>query len=252
MIFLWAQFLSTLCMLVIIVVTQYLIYPQFHHVGESELSVYASSHMNRMGFIVIPIMLVELITLAIIWFYPEMRSFWLVTGTIVLMAIWALTFLKIIPVHEQIVSIGGVENIQTLIQLNFYRMILWIIKGVVITGLFVIMITPSLKRSFINQANVDSEFKKPNGYRMELEVNLTKEQFEKEIIFLNPESINKIGESYRYIVRTPMMKFPDLLIVRFDEKRTILWSQSLIGYSDLGANQKRLERIAQKLSHSRP
>ncbi|MBB4303701.1 uncharacterized protein (DUF1499 family) [Rhodobium orientis] len=56
----------------------------------------------------------------------------------------------------------------------------------------------------------------------------------------------------RYVFRTTLMRFPDTLDAEaeaIDEGKTALrlYSRSLMGRSDLGANRKRLEKIAARL-----
>lgn len=55
------------------------------------------------------------------------------------------------------------------------------------------------------------------------------------------------GTSMRFVQRTPWLKFPDTISVRFvpvsDKQSTVaIYSRSQIGHSDLGANETRVKR----------
>lgn len=60
----------------------------------------------------------------------------------------------------------------------------------------------------------------------------------------------------RYVQRTPLMRYPDTIVVRFVAAGTgcstlALYSRSKFGHSDLGANKARLERWLAKISAPR-
>ncbi|MDP4823997.1 MAG: DUF1499 domain-containing protein [Aestuariivirgaceae bacterium] len=66
---------------------------------------------------------------------------------------------------------------------------------------------------------------------------------------------NVIGEegfAFRYVTRTPLMRFPDTVSIRILElgetQATLgIYSRSLIGHSDLGANRARVETLIARL-----
>lgn len=54
-------------------------------------------------------------------------------------------------------------------------------------------------------------------------------------------------ETDRYVVRTPLMRFPDTVTIRIfgagpGRSQLAIYSRSQVGYSDMGANRARLER----------
>lgn len=132
MIALWIHAISTVSILTLIIMVQVLIYPQFRHVGQNELSSYSRFHIKRISWVVVPIMLSELLSLVGVWMNTELRSLWLVVGTGVLGLIWGLTFTKIAPLHEKIASTANPKLIPTLVKLNLIRTLLWLIKSVAI------------------------------------------------------------------------------------------------------------------------
>lgn len=77
------------------------------------------------------------------------------------------------------------------------------------------------------------------------------EQIALEVIRTRPRTIQVASDperrSYAFVQRTPLLRFPDTVTVRFvDEGRggssIAIYSRSKIGHSDLGANRKRVER----------
>jgi uncharacterized protein (DUF1499 family) len=61
----------------------------------------------------------------------------------------------------------------------------------------------------------------------------------------------------RYVQRTPLMRYPDTIIIKvydIDAGRSTLalYSRSQIGHSDLGANRARLERWLKALANAAP
>lgn len=132
MIALWVQAISTVAILTLIVLVQVLIYPQFKHVGKNELSAYSLFHIQRMSWVVVPIMLSEVCSLVFLWLDTEFRSLWLIFGTGTLALIWGLTFTKIAPLHTKIATTANSELIPTLVKLNLIRTLLWIVKSIAI------------------------------------------------------------------------------------------------------------------------
>ncbi len=76
------------------------------------------------------------------------------------------------------------------------------------------------------------------------------------ILDLIPEDIE--GEedfAFRFVAKTPLMRYPDTISIRIlaidDKHSTIaIYSRSLIGYSDMGANKARVESLLSRLQAS--
>lgn len=72
------------------------------------------------------------------------------------------------------------------------------------------------------------------------------------------DNIVQVGQNfdtmqYRYVQRTSLMRFPDTIRVKFlqlsDDRSTVaIYSESQIGYRDLGVNFKRIERWMKQLN----
>ena len=125
---LWVHATASLSMLTLIVLVQVVIYPQFAHVGHSELTDYAMAHVRRISYVVVPVMLAEAASLAGLWTFPNTRTPALYCSTTLLALIWLLTFIKIVPIHNQLCAYGNPKIIPTLVRLNAYRTRLWILK----------------------------------------------------------------------------------------------------------------------------
>ena len=120
-------------MTVIIILVQRVIYPQFHHA--KNLRTYAQEHVKRISPIVMPVMLLEFFTLVILWFNTATYSNFLIfLITLLLLAIWIVTFFLMLPLHNRITQ--GEDCISDLIVRNYYRTGLWLVK----TGLLVYML----------------------------------------------------------------------------------------------------------------
>lgn len=119
-------------MFTIILLVQVLIYPQFLYVGRSDIQRYSQSHQRRISYIVVPLMLLEALTLAYLWTLPAMHGIDLSAASILLISIWSLTFFAIVPVHKRISTDGSIKDIHRLISLNGYRTLFWGLKTVFI------------------------------------------------------------------------------------------------------------------------
>jgi uncharacterized protein (DUF1499 family) len=64
----------------------------------------------------------------------------------------------------------------------------------------------------------------------------------------NSDAIVNTRRTLSFVIRTPVMRFPDTLTIEIEDggaSRTVsLYSASQIGQSDLGANKARIERLA--------
>lgn len=244
---LWIQLICSVAMTTTIILVQWLIYPQFSSVGIPELSSYSQLHTHRISYIVVPIMILEAISLIGLWTMPQMRSLWLGIASSILGLIWLITFVKIVPIHHAIGELGNSELINQLVQLNALRVGLWVAKLIMVMGLIWVTIAPQIYSHKVYTLTSDTPFNQPNGHTLELPLPIETSRVYHAITPLAPQILVNNQHQIRAIVRTPLWKFPDLLIVTFDKTRTVLWSQSLLGYSDLGTNKKRLNRLKKEI-----
>jgi hypothetical protein len=123
---------STLFMLGLIWFVQIVHYPLYSRVGRAEFAEYEQTHTAMTGLVVIPPMLIEAGTLALLWIARPggVSAVVLTMGTIPLVVIWVSTFLLQVPCHE-ILSHGFDESAyQRLVSSNWIRTWGWSFRAV--------------------------------------------------------------------------------------------------------------------------
>ena len=109
-------------------------YPTFRYVPD--FSEFHQHHTSSIALIVTPLMVAEL---AIVCWTTYRTGFswpWLILLVVVLF-IWAVTFLQAIPLHNLLASDRQESTIESLIRVNWPRTVLWTLKAGWISWLFV-------------------------------------------------------------------------------------------------------------------
>ena len=124
------HFLSTSLMVGIIWVIQLLHYPTFHFIKQSDYVEFQHFHMQRISFIVVPVMIIELLSGFMLVYY--FRSNLFILCLIILLVIWLITFLFFTKLHQSL--LGGYDKIivDKLVQINWSRTILWSLRLIVL------------------------------------------------------------------------------------------------------------------------
>jgi len=124
------HFLSTSLMVGIIWVIQLLHYPTFHFIKESDYVEFQHFHMQRISFIVVPVMIIELLSGFMLVYY--IRSNLLILCLIILLVIWLITFVFFTKLHQSL--LGGYDKIivDKLVQINWSRTILWSLRLIIL------------------------------------------------------------------------------------------------------------------------
>ena len=124
------HFLSTSLMVGIIWVIQLLHYPTFHFIKESNYVEFQHFHMQRISFIVVPAMILELLSAFMLVYY--IRSSLLTVCLIILLVIWLITFVFFTKLHQSL--LGGYDKIivDKLVQINWARTILWSLRLIIL------------------------------------------------------------------------------------------------------------------------
>ena len=124
------HFLSTSLMVGIIWVIQLLHYPSFHFIKESDYVEFQHFHMQRISFIVVPAMIIELLSGFMLVYY--FRSNLLILCLIILLFIWLITFVFFTKLHQSL--LGGYDKIivDKLVQINWSRTILWTFRLIIL------------------------------------------------------------------------------------------------------------------------
>jgi len=124
------HFLSTSLMVGIIWVIQLLHYPTFHFIKESDYVEFQHFHMQRISFIVVPVMIIELLSGFMMVYY--FRSNLLILCLIILLVIWLITFVFFTKLHQSL--LGGYDKIivDKLVQINWSRTVLWSLRLIIL------------------------------------------------------------------------------------------------------------------------
>ena len=128
-----ANLFVTFALIGLIWTIQLVHYPSFHFVAESEFTEFEKFHTRRIGIVVAPLMLLEIlasISLAIATGFSLKYSICL--GIVIL--IWLCTYFLSVPCHEKLAKGKDNEVIRKLVSTNWPRTLLWSFKGVIILG----------------------------------------------------------------------------------------------------------------------
>ena len=124
------HFLSTSLMVGIIWVIQLLHYPTFHFIKQSDYVEFQHFHMQRISFIVVPVMIIELLSGFMLVYY--FRSNLFILCLIILLVIWLITFVFFTKLHQSL--LGGYDKIivNKLVQINWSRTVLWSLRLIIL------------------------------------------------------------------------------------------------------------------------
>jgi len=124
------HFLSTSLMVGIIWVIQLLHYPAFHFIKESDYVEFQHFHMQRISFIVVPVMILELFSAFMLVYY--LRSNLLTICLIILLFIWLITFVFFTKLHQSLLDGYNKTIVDKLVKINWSRTILWSLRLIIL------------------------------------------------------------------------------------------------------------------------
>ncbi len=124
-------------MVAVILIIQFIHYPQFLVVESSAWVKTAFHHQKLMGVLVGPIMIVEMVSWVFLFNYYFETHFNLWVGVMLVLAcIWLSTFLIQVPCHTQLLKGKSELLIKRLVATNWIRTVLWSFKLAMLTYLF--------------------------------------------------------------------------------------------------------------------
>ena len=139
---------ATLYMVGLIWFVQVVHYPLFAAVGAPDYGTYQQAHMRRTTFVVLPPMVVELTTAAMLALPPlrpaAVPSFAGGAGLIAVLLVWAVTFLVSVPAHRRLSSGFDQRAHARLVASNWLRTALWSLRGGLALWMLHISSTPDL------------------------------------------------------------------------------------------------------------
>lgn len=128
------QIVSTLMITGIIWVVQLVQYPFFSYVEENDFPRYHAAYTFWITPIVAPLMIVELLSAALILFYPPEYLDYklLVFGLILCLAAWLSTFFFQVPFHNRLANGFDAEAHASLVKTNWIRTLVWTARAILI------------------------------------------------------------------------------------------------------------------------
>ena len=127
------NFISTSFMVGVIWVIQLLHYPSFHFIGNQKYIEFQHFHMQRISFIVIPAMLIELASaLSLAYFF---RSSLTIILLVLLLGIWGITFIFFTNMHQKLTNGYDHNIVDRLVQINWSRTALWSLRLIILLSI---------------------------------------------------------------------------------------------------------------------
>lgn len=134
---------ATLAMVGVIWVVQLVHYPLFAHVGADRFGAYHAAHVQRITWIVGPLMLAELATALWCLSAPPTRAlgWWPFALGVALIAIaWLTTALASVPYHNTLASGPNPDALAGLVHTNWPRTLAWTARGALVLWITAAMI----------------------------------------------------------------------------------------------------------------
>ena len=120
--------ISTSMMVAIIWIVQILHYPTFLFIDKERYTEFQQFHMNKISYIIVPLMLGELISGLSILFTIENIQFSFYVSLSLLILIWLITGLFFTKFHSELSKKFSHNTILRLIRLNWIRTVFWTIR----------------------------------------------------------------------------------------------------------------------------
>ena len=127
------NFISTSLMVGVIWVIQLLHYPSFHFINDKKYIEFQHFHMQRISFIVIPAMLIELASALLLAYF--FRSSLTIILLALLLGVWAVTFIFFTNMHQKLTNGYNHSIVDRLIQINWSRTILWSLRLIILLSI---------------------------------------------------------------------------------------------------------------------
>ena len=128
---------ATLLMTGVIWIVQIVHYPLFSQVGVDGFAAYQAAHSRRISYIVMPLMLVELATAALLVVIPpvDVAPALLWAGLALVVLIWLSTFALQVPQHRILSDGFDLRAHRLLVGTNWLRTIAWSLRGLLVLWL---------------------------------------------------------------------------------------------------------------------
>lgn len=142
------QVLTTVFMTGLIWLVQCVHYPLFAAVGREQYIDYQEHHVRRISWIVMPVMLAELVSAALLWLWaPTAWAPYTSLGLLLLGLIWLSTALLQVPCHNLLSDGFQPEAHRRLVTTNWLRTAAWTAR----TGVLLGLLNDILKQTALSQ-----------------------------------------------------------------------------------------------------
>lgn len=121
------QCLACFAMFGLIWLIQLVHYPAFKYVSESEFKTFAKFHTDSISFVVIPLMITEATTAALLYYF-HFEAPYIAASLYALIAIWLSTFILSVPCHTRLLKGKCDKTIKKLVLTNWIRTSLWTLR----------------------------------------------------------------------------------------------------------------------------
>ena len=128
------QIITNSILIGILIITQIISYPSLSSIDKSYFEKYHKNYVNKISYVVIPFMLIEIFSLLYLTYH--ISDLFMIKSLLILITIWLFTFICIVPLHNSLSNKRSVDNINSLINYNWFRTILWTIKLVIILFIY--------------------------------------------------------------------------------------------------------------------
>lgn len=119
-------------LMVLIWLVQVIVYPGFSRIPQQDFSTYHRWYTVRIGAIVVPLMVGEVIAAAAwIWMRPQALPAYLSAAAVAL--VWGSTLALQVPIHRRLQHGKDVALIRRLVATNWIRTAAWSAKAFVVT-----------------------------------------------------------------------------------------------------------------------
>lgn len=124
------QLIACAAMTGIIWMVQVAIYPLLSRLEGDVFHDYHARYMNRVTFVIAPLMLLEAVTCAVCLYLGDWRDF--IIPTILLAGIWASTAFIQVPQHGRLTP----ESVPAIVRSNWIRTLAWTARLIILSLLF--------------------------------------------------------------------------------------------------------------------
>ncbi len=111
-------------------------YPFFLRTAKAHFADHIRFHKIRISWIVVPVMVTELTSSAILAFRSETFTNWHIAGLSIVILIWLVTFLVQVPLHTKLSDGYNESTVKKLVHTNWIRTLLWTVKS--LSSLFIL------------------------------------------------------------------------------------------------------------------